>query len=459
MSRVAARLAVGDLEQRIPDAALEVGAAQVERQLELAALAVEVLEDLLDGRLVRREAGPQLGARRPGGAASPRSRVRRRAGAARRRGRARWWHTASSRSASRTPRVCTISMAAHDNMPPAVATGEGGRDGAAAGDGRGGLRRSHALRALRRAGHSAVVIDDLRAGRAAFAAGAELVRADVGRRRGAGRSCSGAAGPSTACSTSRPRSRWRTRWRGRSRSTETTSRPRSTLLEACVAAGVRAFVFSSSAAVYGNPARAPIPEDAPLAPRLAVRRQQEDGGAHARRRGGARTASATRRCATSTPRGADPAGGLGECHAPETHLIPLALRAAAGTGPPLRLFGSDWPTRDGSCERDFVHVSDLAEAHVRALEGLLAGGPSGAFNLGTGTGHSVREVLGRGGAQRRPPGAGRGGAAPARRPGGAGGRPEPLPARLRLDAAALRPRHDRRDGLGAASGSGPRAAD
>jgi UDP-glucose-4-epimerase GalE len=169
-----------------------------------------------------------------------------------------------------------------------------------------------------------------------------------------------------------------------------------TLLEACVAAGVRAFVFSSSAAVYGNPARnaaqAPLSEDAPLAPlspygagkAMVERMLAEAEAAHGLRTAALRYFNAA---------GADPGGGLGECHAPETHLIPLALRAAAGSGPPLRLFGSDWPTRDGSCERDFVHVSDLADAHVRALEGLLGGGPGGVFNLGTGLGRTVREVL------------------------------------------------------------------
>jgi UDP-glucose-4-epimerase GalE len=165
-----------------------------------------------------------------------------------------------------------------------------------------------------------------------------------------------------------------------------------TLLEACVAADVRALVFSSSAAVYGNPARSPIPEDAPLAPlspygatkAITERMLADTEAAHGLRFAALRYFNAS---------GADPAGGLGECHSPETHLIPLALRAAAGTGPPLRLFGTDYPTRDGSCERDFVHVSDLADAHVRAVEGLLAGGPGGAFNLGTGAGRTVREVL------------------------------------------------------------------
>jgi UDP-glucose-4-epimerase GalE len=259
---------------------------------------------------------------------------------------------------------------------------------------------AHALRALLRAGHSAVVIDDLRAGRADFVQGAELVRADVGdaaalaelfRRHGPFDGVLHfAASIEVADSVARPLAFYRNNVSASL-----------TLLEACLAAGVRAFVFSSSAAVYGNPLHLPSPkdsapalltEDEPLAPvspygasKWMVERMLADAAAaHGLRYAALRYFNAS---------GADPAGGLGECHAPESHLIPLALRAAAGTGPPLRLFGSDWPTRDGSCERDFVHVTDLAEAHVRTLDGLLSGGPSGAFNLGTGTGHTVREVL------------------------------------------------------------------
>src|SRR5690606_8452319 len=91
--------------------------------------------------------------------------------------------------------------------------------------------------------------------------------------------------------------------------------------------------------------------------------------------------------------GADPAGRIGERHDPETHLIPLALEAAAGLRPALKLYGTDWPTPDGTCVRDYVHVSDLADAHRLGIESLLAGGASGCFNLGTGSGHSIREVL------------------------------------------------------------------
>jgi UDP-glucose-4-epimerase GalE len=250
---------------------------------------------------------------------------------------------------------------------------------------------SHTLRALRRAGHGAVVIDDLRSGRGAFVQGAALVRADVGdaaalaeafRRHGPFDGVLHfAASIEVAESVRRPLAFHRNNVSASL-----------TLLEACVGAGVRAFVFSSSAAVYGNPPLSPIPEDAPLAPlspygagKAMVERMLADAeAAHGLRGAALRYFNAS---------GADPEGGLGECHAPETHLIPLALRAAARTGPPLRLFGADWPTRDGSCERDFVHVCDLADAHVRAIEGLLAGGPGGAFNLGTGAGRTVREVI------------------------------------------------------------------
>ena len=91
--------------------------------------------------------------------------------------------------------------------------------------------------------------------------------------------------------------------------------------------------------------------------------------------------------------GADESGEIGELHEPESHLIPLALRAAAGLGPELQVFGSDYPTPDGTCIRDYIHVNDLANAHVKALENLAAGNESVALNLGTGTGASVQEVI------------------------------------------------------------------
>jgi UDP-arabinose 4-epimerase len=91
--------------------------------------------------------------------------------------------------------------------------------------------------------------------------------------------------------------------------------------------------------------------------------------------------------------GADPGGEIGEDHEPETHLIPLILRAALGRGDPISIYGTDYPTRDGTAIRDYIHVADLADAHVRALGHLAAGGDSAALNLGTGRGYSVREVI------------------------------------------------------------------
>lgn len=163
------------------------------------------------------------------------------------------------------------------------------------------------------------------------------------------------------------------------------------LLECAVDRGIGALVFSSSAAVYGNPLSTPIPEDHPLAPinpygftKVAVERFLQD----------VEVASALRSVSLRyfNAAGADPEGEAGEAHAPETHLIPLVL-AAAREGTPLTVFGTDYDTPDGTCIRDYIHVSDLAEAHVRSLQALLAGGPSMALNLGTGAGLSVRQIL------------------------------------------------------------------
>jgi UDP-glucose-4-epimerase GalE len=151
-------------------------------------------------------------------------------------------------------------------------------------------------------------------------------------------------------------------------------------------------VLSSTAAVYGHPPEQPIPESAPLAPinpygatKAMVERILADvEAAHGLRWAALRYFNAC---------GADPEGGIGECHEPETHLIPVALEAAAGLRPELQLFGTDYDTPDGTCVRDYVHVTDLADAHVLAVEGLLAGRPGGPYNLGTGTGRSNREIL------------------------------------------------------------------
>jgi UDP-glucose-4-epimerase GalE len=164
------------------------------------------------------------------------------------------------------------------------------------------------------------------------------------------------------------------------------------LLEAMRALEVRRIVFSSTAATYGIPDRVPIPESAPQRPvnpygesKLMVERMLHwYGAAHGFTHAALRYFNAA---------GADPEGEIGEDHEPETHLIPLVLQAVAGERAQIDILGTDYPTPDGTAVRDYIHVQDLAEAHVRALEHLLGGGGSLELNLGTGAGHSVREVI------------------------------------------------------------------
>jgi UDP-arabinose 4-epimerase len=164
------------------------------------------------------------------------------------------------------------------------------------------------------------------------------------------------------------------------------------LLDAMVAAGVKPIVFSSTAATYGNPVQTPIPEDHPQLPtnpygegKLFVERALKwYAGAYGLEFVALRYFNAA---------GSDPSGDLGEDHDPETHLVPLAIGAALGTRPGLKVFGTDYPTPDGSAIRDYVHVLDLADAHVKALGHLTSGRGSDAFNLGTAQGNSVLEVI------------------------------------------------------------------
>ncbi|TSA03574.1 MAG: UDP-glucose 4-epimerase GalE [Methylococcus sp.] len=165
-----------------------------------------------------------------------------------------------------------------------------------------------------------------------------------------------------------------------------------TLLKAMVRAGVFRFIFSSTAAVYGTPVRVPIDEDHPKAPinpyghsKWMVEQILRDFD----RAYGLRSVSLRYFNAA----GADPKGALGERHEPETHLIPLILQAASGRRPSITVYGEDYDTPDGTCIRDYIHVEDLAKAHVCALDYLLAGRPTAAFNLGNGHGFSVREVI------------------------------------------------------------------
>lgn len=164
------------------------------------------------------------------------------------------------------------------------------------------------------------------------------------------------------------------------------------LLEAMVSAGVDKFVFSSTCAIYGPPKSIPIPEDHPTNPispyassKLMVEQILRDFDvAYGLRSVGFRYFNAA---------GADPEGRSGEDHDPETHLIPLVLLTALGHRESIAIFGTDYPTPDGTCVRDYIHVSDLAQAHVLGLKYLLEGGRTEFINLGNGNGFSVNDVI------------------------------------------------------------------
>jgi len=163
------------------------------------------------------------------------------------------------------------------------------------------------------------------------------------------------------------------------------------LLEVMRRHGVRRLVFSSTAAVYGDPDSTPIPEDAPLRPKSPYGESKlmvEKILGWLDRTSGLRSVSLRYFNAC----GAEPRYGIGEEHQPETHLIPLILRAIL-TGEPLVVYGDDYPTPDGTCIRDYIHVSDLAAAHARALDYLMQGGETTVFNAGTGRGYTVLEVI------------------------------------------------------------------
>ncbi|MBP1851356.1 UDP-glucose 4-epimerase GalE [Rhizobium halophytocola] len=165
-----------------------------------------------------------------------------------------------------------------------------------------------------------------------------------------------------------------------------------TLLGAAKAAGVQGFVFSSTCATYGLPQSLPMDETHPQVPinpygrtKWIIEQALSDLDQYAGFR------SVVLRYFNAA--GADPEGRIGEWHTPETHAIPLAIDAALGRRAGFKVFGTDYDTRDGTCVRDYIHVLDLADAHVRALQYLLDGGASDAFNLGTGTGTTVKELL------------------------------------------------------------------
>ena len=164
------------------------------------------------------------------------------------------------------------------------------------------------------------------------------------------------------------------------------------LLDAMVQHNVKRFIFSSSAAVYGEPIEVPIKEEHPLQPtnpygatKVAIEKMLSDfDSAYGLKYVSLRYFNAA---------GADASGKIGERHVPETHLIPLIIKVAMGERNSIKIFGTDYPTRNGTCIRDYIHVSDLTQAHFLAVEKLMAGGESATYNLGNNRGYSVREVI------------------------------------------------------------------
>lgn len=247
---------------------------------------------------------------------------------------------------------------------------------------------SHTARALRRHGYEVVIFDNLSRGHAFLAEGFELIVADMADRVPLAKAMSRvdavmhfAAHSQVGESVQNPRIYF-----------QNNAEAGVNLLNTALDAGVRRFIFSSTCAVYGTPAKIPITEDTPRNPvnpygtsKLFFENALEAyDRAYGMRYMSLRYFNAA---------GADESGEIGELHDPETHLIPAALKAITGEREELELFGSDYPTPDGTCIRDYVHVNDLADAHVLALRQIEGGGPSQALNLGTGVGCSVKEVV------------------------------------------------------------------
>ncbi len=252
---------------------------------------------------------------------------------------------------------------------------------------------SHAARALRRSGYEVLLYDNLSTGFRRLAQGFDLVEGDI-----------------ADAATLRPvlaRVDAVMHFAAHAYVGESVENPRKyfqnnvvaalSLLNCAMDAGIRRFVFSSTCAVYGIPEQIPITEQTPREPvnpygasKLFFENALEAySRAYALRSVSLRYFNAA---------GAGEGGEIGEIHNPETHLIPLALAASTGNGPELQIYGSDYPTSDGTCVRDYIHVNDLADAHVRALQylekqGDEKNGDSLAINLGTGRGHSVLEVI------------------------------------------------------------------
>ncbi len=247
---------------------------------------------------------------------------------------------------------------------------------------------SHAARALKRAGYKVVLYDNLCTGFRRLAEGFELIEgdiADTAKLRPALARADAvmhfAAHAYVGESVADPRTYFRNNVAAGL-----------SLLNSVLDAGIKLFVFSSTCAVYGIPEQVPITEQAPRQPMNPYGTSKlffEHALEAYDQAYGLRSA----RLRYFNAAGADESGEIGELHQPETHLIPLALAACTDNGPELQVYGADYPTADGTCIRDYIHVNDLADAHVRALQYLQSGGDSLAANLGTGRGHSVFEVI------------------------------------------------------------------
>lgn len=247
---------------------------------------------------------------------------------------------------------------------------------------------SHAVRELAAAGHEVLIFDDLSTGNRRLSQGFPLIQGDICdteklsiHLKGVDAVMHFAASAYVGESVQNPRKYLRNNVENAIR-----------FLDAVLESEVRLLVFSSSCAVYGIPSNLPIRENSPKEPinlygasKLFFENMLSAYGvSHGLRSVALRYFNAA---------GAHASGTIGEIHSPETHLIPLAMRAALGIAPPLRVFGSELETPDGTCVRDFIHVSDLGAAHVLALEYLRRGGNSIRLNLGTGKGRSVAEVI------------------------------------------------------------------
>jgi UDP-glucose 4-epimerase len=246
---------------------------------------------------------------------------------------------------------------------------------------------SHTAHVLQRKGHEVIIYDNLSTGHKNLAEGFELVVGDMSDAAKLGtllKRCDAvmhfAASAYVGDSVKNPKTYF-----------QNNIVNALTLLNAVMESRVRKFIFSSTCAVYGNPAKVPITEDnprQPVNPYGATKLAFENALEAYNRAYGLRFVSFRYFNAA----GADEAGGIGESHDPETHLIPLIFQAVQGKRAALEVFGDDYPTPDGTCIRDYIHVNDLAEAHVLGLE-YLAKPESAALNLGTGQGYSVQEVV------------------------------------------------------------------